>query len=357
MRFLHYRTKAVVQHRNLPGMETFSAFYDIYGKHKGGIAPVDRNGDIKFPVRMASRFPLPKICAFAKSYEDVCNERAVELLQRAERLDTLLYVFWSGGVDSTCVLISLLKNAKSTDRIVVLMSEDSITEYPLFYRDHIRTKLRRDSSILFPSLLGSKYILVSGEHNDQLFGSDVMANAIRDFGFDALVDAYSREFLTAFLKERQSEEVVPFYVSLFERLRDRAPIKLRTNYDLLWWANFNLKWQTIYARTLNYTNQKLSEEYLRDYYAPFFCTEDFQLWSMNNLEGRIDRDWRSYKLPAKKLILEYTKDADYYENKRKRGSLVFLFLQHNRANFIEDNLVLHHTLAPENFYEENNDFR
>ena len=91
--------------------------------------------------------------------------RAKELLARAERLDVSLYSFWSGGIDSTCVLVSLLKNASASqkERIVVLMSEESISENPNFYRDHVHGKLRRDSSTMFPYLLGTKHLFVSGE--------------------------------------------------------------------------------------------------------------------------------------------------------------------------------------------------
>src|SRR5262249_200908 len=146
MRLVHYRPREVVdEHRNLAGMQKFDAFLRIYD-HR--LMPVDRSEAIRFPVCTKSLFPLPKICEFTKSYEEVCNGRALEVLARAERLDTSLYVFWSGGVDSTCVLVSLLKNATRAqkERIVVLLSEGSITEYPLFYHDHIRGRVRRDSA-------------------------------------------------------------------------------------------------------------------------------------------------------------------------------------------------------------------
>jgi PP-loop superfamily ATP-utilizing enzyme len=49
---------------------------------------------------------------------------------------------YSGGIDSTLVIISLLKNASEEERnnITILLSENSIGENPNFYKDHILGK-------------------------------------------------------------------------------------------------------------------------------------------------------------------------------------------------------------------------
>jgi hypothetical protein len=77
---------------------------------------------------------------------------------------------------------------------------------------------------------------------------------------------------------------------------------------------------------------------------------------MNNLESKIKDTWRSYKYPAKEIIYEFTYDADYRDNKIKRGSLQFLVAEHAQANFIDDKLKLHADATPEQFYNEQNDF-
>jgi hypothetical protein len=78
---------------------------------------------------------------------------------------------------------------------------------------------------------------------------------------------------------------------------------------------------------------------------------------MNNLDMRIrDGGWRSYKWPAKELIYEFTKDMDYLNTKIKRGSLQYLFVQHQQFNFMDDRFKVHDVVNPEEFYEERNDF-
>jgi hypothetical protein len=361
MPFVHYRSDYIRHFGHLPGIKRFDSFFAIYGQ---GISPIDRTGTITFPVLTKSLFPLPKMKVFTKTYEEMCDARAKELLVRADKLDVPLYAFWSGGVDSTCLLVSLLKQATRAqkERIVVLLSEQSISEYSEFYRKYIRGQLKCRSAELFPYFLGTETLIVNGEHNDQLFGSDIISSAINQFGSEKLSDSYDRGLFTALFESKLEGDTTTaeLYVDLFERLREAAPIPIKTNFDLFWWINFSVKWQTVYARVLSYAAprnaKRLSAKYLKDYYAPFYNTEAFQLWSMNNLDGKIRNGWRSYKWAAKEVIYEFTKDMDYLNTKIKRGSLQFLFRQQVQVNFLDERFQPHGDLPAEDFYQEQNDF-
>lgn len=354
MHIAYYRSGHIARFKRLPGIAKFYSFFEIYRDDQ--IAPVDRSGVFKVPIKVKSFFPLPQMRVFTKTYEQICNERAKDLLKRAERLDVPLYIFWSGGVDSTCLLVSLLKVANSVqkERLVILMSENSINEYPLFYRKYIRGKLRRESANMFPYILGTKNLLISGECNDQLFGSDILGRIGRVFGENAICEPYDRKLFTEYL------DANPEFVDLFERLAAAAPVPLKTNFDRCWWMNFVVKWQTVYMRTLSFVAKSnaemISQQYVDDYYVCFFNTEDFQLWSMNNLDLRIRATWRSYKWPAKEIIYRFTKDSDYRDNKLKHGSLAHLIGGHVAFNFIDENFKFHENVSPEEFYEPDNDF-
>src|SRR3989344_4156020 len=108
-RLLYYNPKYVKRmlDKNHPGVEKLADYLKIF-KSRG--VPIDRTGTIVVPFHHASIFPIPTLRP-SKSYEEICNDRAIELLRRADALDTTAYVFWSGGIDSTLALISLLKHA------------------------------------------------------------------------------------------------------------------------------------------------------------------------------------------------------------------------------------------------------
>jgi hypothetical protein len=186
--------------------------------------------------------------------------------------------------------------------------------------------VRVEPGIMAPYLLfGGDHLIVNGEANDQLFGSDMTANFISMNGESVIQEKYDRDtFFSTWNGLTKDENMTNFYLDMFEKLAAAAPIPLTTNHDHLWWINFATKWQFVQMCTLPYIRPrnavKFTPEYFRNNYAVFYGTEDFQLWSMNNLDRKIKNTWKSYKWLCKDIIYDYTKDAEYRDNKIKRGS-------------------------------------
>jgi hypothetical protein len=359
---LYYNPNVVTheRHHAFPGLRRFSKFFSIYNPT---VVFIDRTGTIRSPIKTRSLFPIPKMRSFEKSFEQICDERAKELLERSDELDVPIYAMWSGGIDSTLVLVSFLKRANPAQRarIRVLLSEDSLRENPAFFEAHISGKLATDSSILFPYILGTDALFVSGEHNDQLFGSDIIAKVIATFGAPFIHESYDREQVFKFFDERlQDAGTTNFYLDTFERLMRASPVRIATHYQYFWWINFSLKWQSVHLRTLSYTGArhapKITRDYLAKFYAPFYCTEDFQLWSLWNQDKKIRDTWNTYKWICKDIIFDYTKDADYRDNKLKKGSLFSLAVQQVSYNFIDETMGFHTELDPEQYIQADNDF-
>jgi len=344
--------------RARPGIERFAQIFQLYGHW---VIPVDRTGTISTPIRGVSLFPVPKYRSFSKSYEDLCSDRAREILRNAEKLGIRIRVMYSGGIDSTCLLVSLLKEATPQQRksIVVLLSHESIAEYPRFYQEHIRGKLKVESSIGFPDYLGGDEMFVSAEHNDMIMGSDKIGEMMTRYGPAVVQRRYSRDLMTDFLKVFLNG-AADRYVDLFERIRDVAPVPIDTNFDFLWWANFAIKWQACYAfiamMTPRRNRHRVTKNYLDTRFVSFFNTEEFQLWSMNNLDKRMKDTWASYKWIAKQVIYDYTKDAEYRDNKLKNGSLIWLTRRLYMNNFLDEDLRFSDDLAPETYLQTQNDF-
>ena len=105
----------------LPGVEKFCRFFVFH--HNSNTTLCDRTGTIRFPIRLHSLFPIPKMRPMRKTLEEVCDERARGILRDADALDVPVGVMWSGGIDSTLVLVSLIKNATSGQkkRVTVLL--------------------------------------------------------------------------------------------------------------------------------------------------------------------------------------------------------------------------------------------
>jgi len=362
-KFIYCLPSTVTQQSNIerPGVKMFSHFFDLYG---AWVLPIDRTGTITTPVKTKSLYPLTPYRAFTKTYEQVCNERAVEILAHTEKIGKDMYVFYSGGIDSTCLLVSLLKNATAAQkkRLVILLSQESIMENPQFFDEHIRGKLRAESSTMFPYILGTDDLILSGENNDQVMGSDKVGRLILNYGPGAIHRPYKRDTFVEFFGQSFGGDmhVTNFYIDLFERLRDAAPIKLATNFEFLWWINFALKWQAVVVYTLMFAAKRnlrgITPDYMDTRYTSFYNTEDFQLWSMNNLDKRIKDTWPTYKWPSKEVIFDYTKDTEYFKHKTKKGSRAFITRQQTAFDFLDENLSYSNALAPEEYLEAKNDF-
>ncbi len=353
---------SALQPKPSPSLQRFMHFYAFYNGSNTTFC--DRSGTITTPIRTKSLFPIPALRAHTVPLEEICNARGKEIIRRAEKLDVPVYVLWSGGIDSTLVLVSLLKNTEGAgrERITVLLTEESIIENQNFYTQHIRGTLRVDSIDRLQHLLGTRAMIVGGEGNDQLFGAGaIFRKMLDDFTPNVLHQPYDREvFRAIYGKSVDDTTLVEFYLNAYERMRDNAPLPLITNGDVAWWEKFCTKWQSVYFRSLLCVTPKnvrgITPLWLKDMYVQFYMTEDFQQWSMNNLDKRIKDTWKSYKWPCKDIIYNFTKDTEYRDNKMKWGSLGQVFKNRRLYHFIDEDLKFHSILDLTPYLAAHSDF-
>ena len=159
----------------VPGGKYFSDYFKIFSYN---ISAFDRTGVIKGPLKCHT-LPISVLPEMrpSKDFNDICDERARFLMHKAKHTGRKLAIMYSGGVDSTAVLCSLLRNCSDKDiqeNVIVLLSHESINENPSFYYNFVIKKFNCVSSFKFPYYLGhDDYIFMSGENADQLFGSQV----------------------------------------------------------------------------------------------------------------------------------------------------------------------------------------
>ena len=214
---------------------------------------------------------------------------------------------------------------------------------------------------MFPYILGSKHLYVNGELNDQLFGAQAPGDLINKYGNSIVNRPYGRNLLFDFFNANiENTEITNFYLDMFECVMKAAPMGITTYFDYFWWLNFTLKWQVVALRILSFTAERNAPNITRKYFGtnfePFYGTDDFQLWSMNNLDKRIKDTWSTYKWPCKDIIYDYTRDSDYRDTKIKRGSLYSMVMQQSAYNFMDESMRLSREMDPAEYYNPKNDF-
>ena len=254
-----------------------------------------------------------------KTFAESSDLRAASLVSLALESQRKIQVLWSGGIDSTlalCALEKALNKVNSLHLLDVLLSKESIDEYPRFYKDIIENKITHKlyTPPIYKELSPDK-IVVSGELGDQLFGSDKLkyhvqtGEAFRPYT-DVLPYLIDRK-----LGIGKAEKLMAYLAPQIEK----SPIKIITLYDYLWWMNFSMKWQHVSLRLI----KNLPEEsfILNENYFNFFQSKTFEAWSISQPTLKINETWPSYKQVAKEYIYETHQDKDYLMNKEKEQSL------------------------------------
>lgn len=284
----------------LPCRCHYNKFWKVVCLEYGGNI-LDRTNTIDFQTfEYETLTPIPKFEVSTVTFDEHCDRRADELFQKSLERDCKINLMWSGGVDSTTALVAFLRHPRAHERLNIVMSKKSIGEYPSFYFNFIKDKLRHAIVEDPKTQLSALDINITGEIGDQLFGSAAILEAAKYGRLEIpFRDYFSRRFL---------DEMEPQIL--------HSPVEIKTVFDMMWWMNFSLKFQNVQLRI--YPSVMMSYGSI----THFFETDYFQIWSMNNHDKKIKgSDMKSYKYIAKDYIYSLTKDSLYRDHKMKVGSL------------------------------------
>jgi hypothetical protein len=236
-----------------------------------------------------------------KSIDELCYGSAKYIIDNSR--DKKLAVFWSGGIDSTLVLTELLKLTPS-DKIVVVMNNNSIKEYPEFYKKYIENKLEVKQVSLYSgdySYLLQDSVLVSGHLMDSNFGPIV---------YPAIPVDILKQSIPKFLSNLTNSSI-----ELYTKLISGCPRQLENVKDLFWWFEY----------AVNYQNEQISmlletEDLILD--KNIFHFSSGKDWNDYSVSTPAEYKWsgydyRNFKMCLKRHLYDFTKDTYYTENKIK----------------------------------------
>ena len=260
--------------------------------------------------------------AFDKPYvfTDLMDDRAKQLLADNETI----VVSWSGGVDSTGVVVALLRNLPDNERnrIKVICTERSVNEGPNFYKMMLDLGVDVNVTTELLNDLGEEDcdVVVSGWCADQLFGSDVHLRNL---------DLYNRPWIDALnwhiKKQFEGQLSNRSKLILFDIYTDYAKqlgVNVEQWCEFAWMFNFGVKYTFVKEHARLVLGGSPNQEKI----CPFFDTMDFQRYSVSRFPmlrtSNMYEHSKHYKLPLKQYIFEFSGDQDYLEKKGKVGSWV-----------------------------------
>jgi hypothetical protein len=245
---------------------------------------------------------------FNLSFSDICSIQANEILDKNKKVNVL----WSGGLDSTVALVSLLSNSKNKNQIRILANYNSIIEsgymYDVFFKKYdteIDTRLNFNENELY----------ITGALGNQLFslGAFDIENKI------SIADL-QKPYTEIISKEKQE-----FYAPAL--LKSSKPIK--TVEEFLWFETFAFKWdhQRI-AMIIKWLRPNSVENYLDKVYG-FYYNKLFEQWSIQSNEQQYDikNFATTNKMPMRKYLLKElgSEALDYVNNKKVTHSIFNMY--------------------------------
>lgn len=266
-------------------------------------------------------FSMPDYDAtFSLSWSAVTDQRCREL--RLHKFHQPWVVQWSGGIDSTVVVASILKNLPRSDfeNISIACNALSIWENPNFYYNFVEPNFKVvDSYDTVSSCQANNHYIVNGEPGDQLFSCGrIIYSAAR---YSSWFDELSPERLYDFVCSRADQKFADWYVDCIIKNGKSVGVTLNNLHDYVWWIQFNHNWIGVKMRALSRTQRHYvtnAQKYF-DNFIHWFDSHDYQKWSMvNNLKGEKYGDHLAdFKAAAKKYIYDVDKNKYYKEYKTK----------------------------------------
>jgi hypothetical protein len=269
--------------------------------------------------------PIPANPNFSLDLNTIVKNRCIELLSTGKQIS----VAWSGGVDSTFVLLALHHYANDPDQVKVYGTYNSIIEsgdlFDRFIKDSMPYHIKVNTSAS-NNFTDKDCIYVTGAMSNQLFTQSLL-HSKRDSILQFKDDYSVENTLDCFYKDVLTDSCLEF----LEPSILKIPRNLNTIQDLRWFMNFNFSWYNVLTSTLI----GLDKDTANKVHA-FFNTEDFQLWAIyNNDIATKTGDYSDERWQLREAITEYTGDS-YYSNNKKKFTSVLSPTPHNWLYLLND---------------------
>ena len=300
------------------------------------ISVMDRTAN-KWPsFKYLNMFPMPAVDNVIPNFMSLSVDRIYELTDH----DRHVNILWSGGIDSTFIMtlmieLGIAQKLYSQNRLTIGLNQDSIRENSVFYERFINPSF---SSCVVQAdylLTNPKFdqVTITGEMADNLIGSLTMKSCVDYYNDFSVVHQPMRKAIEWLARNLKGNDVT-LLEEFIEHTVDESPVELITCHDLLWYLNFNFKWQAVNFRIISHAaDEKVGNQLIKNL-KHFFNTDDFQQWSLKEGHYFTGDNWGDYKKVMKEQIYQVTDDLEYFKYKTKHPSLPALLRYKDTFDFI-----------------------
>ena len=267
-------------------------------------AIVDRTGANQFFIPFVQEPNIPKFKGdFNKSFKQICEERSIQLINTGNKLNIL----WSGGIDSTVVLFSLINKANDLSQIRVILTTDSIIEsgnmFDLLIKDKLeytlhKNKINRQKFFNEENININNELIITGCAADELNTTKRLKIIPTERKYDNL----NYEDVISPLLNRE-------LMDFFKKSMQLYPTKVKYHKDFL--RFYHMTYSMFYGL---YSWYPYIDPKFLNIMDSFYAIEDFEKWCIWSDEAIYTE---KIKIPQRNLIYELTGDKLYSDKKGK----------------------------------------
>ncbi len=298
---------------------------------------IDRLGKGNYKLFKASvkrkynKIPVPK------DFESAVELDLKEILKTpAENY----YIFWSGGIDSTLMLVAFLKFV-DWGRIKVVhtrfdpLGRVMLNEYPLFYSWLIKNQIKIIDFEEYWKVDSSKDLILHGLGGDAIWG--YLYNWYEEEETENKKNSN---------KNWRQDNTFNFDADTFNFFHNfclESDIDIITAQQARCWF-----FQTAGHQSSTHAHSFIFSSPFSQKIQSFYDNDHISRWVLANPDEIVAGDIETYKMPAKEYINDFFPDGDYLKNMKKKHSWGtrenWLKLSNNRIPFLLDNDNQWHTL-------------
>ena len=265
----------------------------IWSKHPNKTGYSNQPRYYKFNQRITFDPIIGPELAKPESLSAVVENRAQEIVSKNNNIK----LFWSGGIDSTLTVASILSIARP-DQIELYHTCESIRENPYFY-DHIQKFNVRTT--MWSDRWDTKFqpddLIVTGTSADEITGS-------LDRSFYDEHRNWLNQPWQAFFKAQGADDL---FITRCEQVFAEAQCPIATVFDARWWFYFYIRHTNFVRSDWDYN---LENDFVNNT-LPFFNSSNFDSWCIHNKSTLIGNKYSDYKRPFKEVIDQYWRNADF----------------------------------------------
>lgn len=299
--------------------------------------PVDRTGSISGPLKFKILRPWT-YPTLQKTIEEVFENRVKYYVKQNSRLDLL----WSGGTDSTSMVVAFLKHAPDLSQLRLVYSPHSLYENRNFF-EFITKKFPKLETI---DISGEIYLhrlfnntLITGHGGDEF-----TASLDQSFFDEVSSNGLLQNWKDLFWSKTQDQSLIDFCEEYFSK--SGRPID--SVLEARWWFYAATKSQVYGPRDISFLfNQRIEST---AQFGSFFDCQEFEDYMWHNIDTIIEPNgsYKTYKKFLRQYIYEFDCNKEYLENTAKTNSVQFQLYRYKKIElldlrwimFLEDNSIV-----------------